>query len=847
MRNIWTIKSGDHESFRKRALGGGEDLIIFLKPGEYNIFDGFHLEKRIVIKGIGNSPEDVVIHGSISMGNGAYVKISNLTMRAPHERNALNMKRKAKVTLDRVIIHGERTGEYPALFAEEVNVDIFASEFYTVQSDAIACYFGNQSVVNLQHSIFDSVRTNRTPLRIEQCQIGRFLHLANDSKATGIGIVDLVGEDDGLFALNVNSGSIAEFEQIHAKQNDLYFNVEEAQLAIQTIEIPSTLDISLLEGASSQIHLPGDLENVTVRNHEQLKSTDTNQSKVAPATGGSGQTKKSSKKRGKDATKRTDGKSALEQLHELYGLHRLKEQVMKFINTVKYNQLRKEQGLKVTPMTLHSVFMGNPGTGKTTVARLLGRVLYENGVLPTDHFIEVTRKDLVSEYIGQTAQKTQEILERSKGGILFIDEAYALHSESEKDFGKEVVDTLIPFMEDHRDDTMVIFAGYTDDMNTFLKMNSGLESRVPNQFYFDDYTPEEIAEIGYKHLTSNDYIVDEAIYKRVIQRLYAHSIDKSNARWVRNINERLIQSMANRVIETGSTDTQTILEEDFRILTGKEENNKEQKIKALTEELESLIGLSEVKDYVNNLMKQVKVDQMLLESGSEIEKPSYHMIFAGNPGTGKTTVANIIAELFYHLNVLPTPHVKVVDRSDLVGAYIGHTEKQTKEIIEQAMGGVLFIDEAYQLTAQSENDFGRQAVETLLTYLENYRDKFIVILAGYTDEMEKFLDANPGLRSRIPLKIIFPDYTPDEIAEIVELIVTKNWEVDRNHLRKVVKEIYMTLPAHEQANGRWARNFAERLIQQHKVWLSDHDDPFEHLKVIHPEVIEAMKNHYTFV
>src|SRR5699024_10191291 len=158
----------------------------------------------------------------------------------------------------------------------------------------------------------------------------------------------------------------------------------------------------------------------------------------------------------------------------------------KFINTVKFNQSRKEQGFKESSLTLHSLFLGNPGTGKTTVARILGRVLYENGVIGTDNFVEVTRKDLVGEYIGQTAQRTQEILDKSKGGILFIDEAYALHSDSENDFGKEAVDTLLTFMEDNRENTMIIFAGYTDEMNQFIKMNSGLESRTPNTFYFAD-------------------------------------------------------------------------------------------------------------------------------------------------------------------------------------------------------------------------------------------------------------------------------------------------------------------------------------------------------------------------
>src|SRR5699024_9956064 len=267
--------------------------------------------------------------------------------------------------------------------------------------------------------------------------------------------------------------------------------------------------------------------------------------------------------------------TSLDKLYALHGLHELKEQIKQFINTAKFNQMQREQGRNVLPVALHSLFMGNPGTGKTTVARLLGCVLYESGVIEENKFIEVTRKDLVSPNIGETAQVTQRILDDCKGGILFIDEAYALYSESGRDTGQEAVNTILTFMEDNRYTTMIIFAGYTDEMNTFLKMNSGLESRIPNKFYFEDYSPDDISEIGYKDLLEQDYTLNEEKYKKIVSWLYSLSFDKSNARWIRNLNEKLLVTHANHVVETDSADTQTIHDDDLDALAGNEHTDKQ--------------------------------------------------------------------------------------------------------------------------------------------------------------------------------------------------------------------------------------------------------------------------------
>lgn len=252
--------------------------------------------------------------------------------------------------------------------------------------------------------------------------------------------------------------------------------------------------------------------------------------------------------------------------------------------------------------------------------------------------------------------------------------------------------------------------------------------------------------------------------------------------------------------------------------------------------------MEEVKQWAADLVQVAEANQRLEAQGLQASTPTYHMVFSGNPGTGKTTVARIVAEIFHALGILESPTVKEVTRADLVGSVIGATEKQTTRALDEAMGGVLFIDEAYQLTsAGSANDFGLQAVETLLPRLENDRGKFIAILAGYTNEMEAFMDANPGLRSRIPNEIEFPDYTPQEVARIVaESLRARGWSVDAALLEATVVTVYEALPSAERSNGRWARNFADRLEHRHKLWIAQNDPSGEALRTITEETVRIV-------
>ena len=260
----------------------------------------------------------------------------------------------------------------------------------------------------------------------------------------------------------------------------------------------------------------------------------------------------------------------MEQLDSLVGLETVKKEVKNLINLVKVRKLRKENDLPVPPMSFHMVFLGNPGTGKTTVARLISGLYVAIGVLSKGQLVEVDRSGLVAGYVGQTALKTQEVIQSALGGVLFIDEAYSLSSGGENDFGRESIETLLKAMEDHRDDLVVIVAGYTGPMEKFIHSNPGLESRFNRYFFFPDYDGNQLTEIFRIQCKKNSYTLtpeaDEAALK-MFTRLYEERDENfGNGRDVRNCFEDMVVRQSNRVaaMESPSKDDLiTVLPEDL--------------------------------------------------------------------------------------------------------------------------------------------------------------------------------------------------------------------------------------------------------------------------------------------
>ena len=280
--------------------------------------------------------------------------------------------------------------------------------------------------------------------------------------------------------------------------------------------------------------------------------------------------------------------------------------------------------------------------------------------------------------------------------------------------------------------------------------------------------------------------------------------------------ERMLKEYA--VWRPSSQKSYRVVEPGTRAQT---EEERKGELDELLSELSSLIGLEGVKQQVNTIVNLIQVQQMREALGMKVADISKHMVFLGNPGTGKTTVARLLAKIYGALGVLRTGQLVEVDRSGLVRGYVGQTATRTQEVIEEAMGGLLFIDEAYALTVdKGQGDFGQEAVDTLLKAMEDHRDDLVVIVAGYTDLMEKFLDSNPGLRSRFATAIFFDDYTADELMGILLQNLKKQEYQLSPAAKKKAQEMIERRVANKPdnfANARDIRNFMERAIANHAV------------------------------
>ena len=528
----------------------------------------------------------------------------------------------------------------------------------------------------------------------------------------------------------------------------------------------------------------------------------------------------------------TDPDGPLTVLEGLVGLDAVKEQVATLVNLNKLARRRQLAGLPSLPMGRHLVFAGPPGTGKTTVARLYGGILARLGVLREGHLVEVSRADLVASIVGGTAIKTTEVFKRALGGVLFLDEAYTLSAGTRgtgPDFGREAIDTLVKLMEDHRDEVVVIVAGYSAEMETFLASNPGLASRFSRTVEFGDYSAAELVTIVERTVEAHGYELGEGTREALgahFERM-PRGAGFGNGRAARKVFEEMVDRQASRLArlpEVGDADLTLLVPGDVSEQAAAEPAGDGRAAAAeLLGQLRAMVGLEAAKGQVEDIVNLLRQARRREQAGLPAARISQHLVFAGPPGTGKTTVARLYGRLLAELGVLKGGQLVETARADLVGRYIGHTAQLTREAFERARGGVLFIDEAYTLTPRnaSGGDFGQEAVETLMKLMEDHRDEVVVIVAGYEDEMRGFLASNPGLASRFTRRIDFHHYSDADLVTIVQRQAEASGYACADDTREALLGYFSTVPRDRAfGNGRLARQTLEAMITRQAGRLS---------------------------
>jgi len=524
-----------------------------------------------------------------------------------------------------------------------------------------------------------------------------------------------------------------------------------------------------------------------------------------------------------------------EELNQLIGLKDVKESIRHTRNFIEVQKRRSSVTGDASARALHFAFMqGTAGSGAGKVAQVLGGMLLKFGVLSSGHVLEVTRKDLIAGCTGGDVDaKMKKVARAAEGGVLLVQGADSLKDteKSSDRLGEEALQSVTKLLETAAIATewpqrlCLVLAGRRSQLSQVLE-TPGVGSCIFARLEFSDLTAVEVAQILRHLVKSNSFqlsheLTDEKLESLVRRRMARAGGDGAkNVRLAKAMLEEAVSRQTDRVWakETLSfTGLTALVEEDF-VDKNKETNEAAQ---AALKRLDSIVGLKPVKEFVRSLYATLLMEQRRREMGLETPggSPTLHMVFQGNPGTGKTTVARVVADLLKALGLLRTGHLIEADRAALVAGYSGQTALKTKAVVESALGGVLFIDEAYALVGDDGRDsFGREALDTLIKLVEDYRQDLVVILAGYSSEMARLIEANPGLRSRFPTVIEFDDYTCEELLEIADGMLLQDILTlsDHSASERLKGLLQKTVPKpgtksdRQAGNGRAVRNILER-------------------------------------
>ncbi|MFP4423321.1 MAG: AAA family ATPase [Desulfococcaceae bacterium] len=522
---------------------------------------------------------------------------------------------------------------------------------------------------------------------------------------------------------------------------------------------------------------------------------------------------------------------ALARLDDLVGLESVKEWLRKLTHRMRLLQEEQRRGLETEPpFPGHYVFSGRPGTGKTTVARVLGEVFQILGLLGRSQVHEVVPGDLIDKYVGGTEEKCAAVYKKALNGVLFIDEAHQLADGGDNAPGRIAVRQLVPFMLNNRENLCVVMAGYPEEMERLLELDPGLKSRFNPTVVFEDFSAEELLAVFDGILEKRGEIAAPGLRDELRRLFEVWAVDKKadfgNARDVNNLVERMRENRADRlaecdVSECTDADLRTFAAADIPEAEKRRMGKKVDRLEDVLAELDQLIGLEGVKRTVRTLINRLKVEKL---RGGEGNLAPGHYLFTGNPGTGKTTVARLMGEMFRALGLLKKGHLVETGRSDLVAGYQGQTALKTREVLESSLDGVLFIDEAYQLVESDRDSFGKEALETLVAFMENHRDRLCIIAAGYPEPMRRFVARNPGLPSRFSAEILFENYGAEEMVEIFQLMAGRQNMTLADGLPEALRETFGRMAAGAGdtfGNGREVRKLLDAMLSRQADRLAE--------------------------
>ncbi len=507
------------------------------------------------------------------------------------------------------------------------------------------------------------------------------------------------------------------------------------------------------------------------------------------------------------------------EIENLVGMANVKAIFEEFRGKVAYVEKGGKQ--EIMNINMNMVFTGNPGTGKTTLARLMHKFLFAYNILKKDVFIEKSALELKAEYCGQTTPLVQATINSGMGGTVFLDEAYSLNKGDS--FSREAIATLLTSLENNRTSVLCILAGYRDKMSAMMRDNSGFERRFQTSIHLPDYSPADLVEIAVRYARRKfDMEVEPDVIPLLEEAIKSRNkmqIKEKNGGLAIEYVEKAMSRFANRMArlarhsESLEFEDQSILTaSDFDVtdlFSGKaaaEAKKKLDKEKTIAEEkknaedevelekwrkrnkikmdalleLQSMVGFEIPKKYVDDLTSKINLVEKGLLS-KKVLNTCMHLILTGSPGTGKTTLARLLHKILYGVGILRKNVFIERNATQLKGQYVGQTTPKVLDAFASAEGGTLFLDEAYALSATNpcgkRDSFANDALATLLTEAENRRTDVFVVLAGYADKMQVLLDADPGLRRRFPTFLNLPNYTAPELAKMASIAAIERFDI----------------------------------------------------------------------